>query len=305
MEYILEIERVRKTYGSKVAVDDVSLKVPQGSIFGLLGPNGAGKTSLIRMITTITRPDSGHIRLMGEPLGAKHPRRVGYLPEERGLYRRMRVGEHLLYLGRLKGMSKEGATSAAREWLKKLDLMDRWDQPVEALSKGLQQQVQFIATVLHHPPLLILDEPFSGLDPVNTNRLKAEIRRLAREGVTIIFSTHRMEQVEEICQYIVLINEGRNVLEGPVAEVRQRFKQHHYQLIYRGEAPAALADSFELVSHAPPKAVLAWEPDRPSNELLAALLRTGTDVQSFSELLPSLNDIFIQQVKKVMPVERS
>ncbi|MCB0636091.1 MAG: ATP-binding cassette domain-containing protein [Lewinella sp.] len=299
MEYILEINQVRKTYGPKVAVDDVSLRVPRASIFGLLGPNGAGKTSLIRMITTITRPDSGHIRLMGEPLSAHHPELIGYLPEERGLYRRMRVGEHLLYLGRLKGMTKDQATTAASRWLEKLELMDRWDQPVETLSKGLQQQVQFVATVLHDPPLLILDEPFSGLDPVNTNRLKDEIRQLARQGVTIIFSTHRMEQVEEICQYIALIDKGQTVLEGPVPEVRQRFKRHHYELKYRGTLPPNFVDQFSVVDQGDQCAMLAWPPDQPSNELLTALLQQGIEIQSFSELLPSLNEIFIQQVRKV------
>lgn len=298
MANILEINGVSKRYGEKVAVDAVSLSVPKGSIFGLLGPNGAGKTSLIRMITTITRPDSGQILLDGEALHRDHPRQIGYLPEERGLYKKMRVGEHLLYLGQLKGMSKKAATAAAQNWLERLELFDRWKQPVEALSKGLQQQVQFISTVIHEPQLLILDEPFSGLDPVNTNRLKAEIRRLNESGVSIIFSTHRMEQVEEICENIALIYSGKKVLEGDVQEVRERYKKYHFRLDYKGELPSGFVDHFDIVAQEKQSLTLAGTATETANDLLPKLLATNVQIQAFSELLPSLNDIFIQTVNE-------
>jgi ABC-2 type transport system ATP-binding protein len=298
MDYILEIEDVSKRYGDKIAVDAVSLRMPRGSVFGLLGPNGAGKTSLIRMITTITRPDSGRIRLLGEALHRDHPRQIGYLPEERGLYRKMKVGEHLLYLARLKGLSKNDANTEARNWLQRLDLSDRWDQPVEALSKGLQQQVQFIATVIHRPPLLILDEPFSGLDPVNTNRLKAEIRELHANGTSIIFSTHRMEQVEETCEYIALINQGQKVLEGRVADIRESYKQHHYRLLYRGSLPEEIREQFAILTEQSGQLTFAADPASTTNSLLSSLLKTGVEIRAFEEILPSLNEIFIRTVSK-------
>ncbi|MEM1214748.1 MAG: ATP-binding cassette domain-containing protein [Bacteroidota bacterium] len=293
---ILDISGVTKRYGEKVAVDAVSLQVPKGSIFGLLGPNGAGKTSLIRMITTITRPDEGSIRLDGEALHADHPRQIGYLPEERGLYKKMKVGEHLLYLGQLKGLTRQAAKTAADDWLTRLDLTERWSQPVESLSKGLQQQVQFISTVLHNPSLLILDEPFSGLDPVNTNRIKAEIRRLNAEGVSIIFSTHRMEQVEEVCEYIALINAGQNVLEGPVDAVRERYKKHHFRLEYREELPADFRTKYEIVAEERQSITFAAATTATANSLLPEVLASGVQIRSFAEILPSLNEIFIQIV---------
>ncbi|RME97390.1 MAG: ATP-binding cassette domain-containing protein [Bacteroidetes bacterium] len=298
MDYILKIDNVSKCYEGQVAVDTVSLQIPQGSIFGLLGPNGAGKTSLIRMITTITRPDTGHIELLGQALNSEHPKKIGYLPEERGLYKKMKVGEHLLYLARLKGLSKNEATTEARQWLERLELGDRWDQPVEALSKGLQQQVQFIATVIHRPPLLILDEPFSGLDPVNTNRLKDEIRALHAAGTSIIFSTHRMEQVEEICEYIALINRGQKVLDGRVSEVRESYKQHHFKLEYRGELSPSIREQFKLLHQAEGQLTFAAAPDKSTNDLLRILLDMGVQIRAFSEILPSLNDIFIRTVSK-------
>lgn len=296
MANILEIKAVSKRYGSKVAVDAVSLEIPQGRIFGLLGPNGAGKTSLIRMITTITRPDEGTILLNGEPLHANHPQQIGYLPEERGLYKKMKVGEHLIYLGQLKGLSKQKAEDAARQWLQKLELYDRWDQAVETLSKGLQQQVQFVATVIHEPSLLILDEPFSGLDPVNTNRLKAEIRQLHEAGTSIIFSTHRMEQVEEICEHIALISAGQNVLNGKVSEIREQYKENHFQLSYEGELPADFAESFTLVSQEGQQVTVALPEDLTGNQLLRVLLNKGVQIRAFNEVLPSLNEIFIRIV---------
>ncbi len=303
---IIEIEGVSKFYGSKIAVDKLSLKVPEGCIFGLLGPNGAGKTSLIRMITTITRADEGRIHLAGEPLNSKHPTQIGYLPEERGLYKKMKIGEHLLYLGQLKGLSKNQAKTAAHGWLQRLDLDDRWSENVENLSKGLQQQIQFIATVIHNPPLLILDEPFSGLDPINTNRLKDEIRRLHKEGTSIIFSTHRMEQVEEICEYIALVNQGKNVLEGSVNEVRERYKQNHYALSYRGDLPDGFTKQFNVIQQRKNYLELKGTNDETANVLLQSILSAGVQIQAFSEILPSLNEIFIsivgesQESKSVM-----
>lgn len=297
MNNIVEINGVSKFYGDKIAVNKLSLKVPKGCIFGLLGPNGAGKTSLIRMITTITRADEGNIILNGEPLNSKHPTQIGYLPEERGLYKKMKIGEHLLYLGQLKGLTKKEATSYAHEWLERLDLDDRWNEKVENLSKGLQQQIQFIATVIHKPPLLILDEPFSGLDPINTNRLKDEIRRLHKEGTSIIFSTHRMEQVEEICEHIALVNQGKNVLEGSVTEVRERYKQNHYALQYKGELPDSFAAQFNIMEHKNNTIKLNAKEEQSTNILLQAILNSGVQIQSFSEILPSLNEIFIRIVE--------
>lgn len=299
---ILEINAVSKRYGSKVAVDAVSLRIPRGSIFGLLGPNGAGKTSLIRMITTITRPDEGSILLDGAFLHADHPRQIGYLPEERGLYKKMKVGEHLIYLGQLKGLSKAKARQAAESWLERLDLTDRWGQAVETLSKGLQQQVQFIATVIHEPPLLILDEPFSGLDPVNTNRLKAEIRLLHEAGTSIIFSTHRMEQVEEVCEYIALINAGRNVLQGRVSDIREQYKKNHFRIIYEGELPEAVGRDFHLIDQQPSEVTIAPPADLSSNQLLQTLLNYGLRIRAFNEVLPSLNEIFIHVVGEAATV---
>ncbi|WP_020536732.1 ABC transporter ATP-binding protein [Lewinella cohaerens] len=301
MTNILEIKEVVKAYGSKIAVDRVSLTVPKGTIFGLLGPNGAGKTSLIRMITTITRPDAGEIILNGEPLNSDHPRQIGYLPEERGLYKKMKVGEHLLYLGQLKGLTAAAAKEASQRWLEKLGMLDRWNQPVEALSKGLQQQVQFIATIIHEPKLLILDEPFSGLDPVNTNRLKREIRLLNEQGTSIIFSTHRMEQVEEICEDIMLINAGQNVLQGAVSEIRERYKQYHFQLLYQGELPAAFAEHFPIIEQGKQSLTFAGKENETANTILRQLLQLGVQIRSFTEVLPSLNDIFIRTVGAAAP----
>jgi ABC-2 type transport system ATP-binding protein len=298
---ILEIKEVVKAYGSKIAVDRVSLTVPKGTIFGLLGPNGAGKTSLIRMITTITRPDAGEIILNGERLNSNHPGQIGYLPEERGLYKKMKVGEHLLYLAQLKGLTSTAAKQASLRWLEKLGMSDRWNQPVEALSKGLQQQVQFIATVIHQPKLLILDEPFSGLDPVNTNRLKKEIRLLNEEGTSIIFSTHRMEQVEEICEDIMLINAGKNVLQGAVSEIRERYKQYHFQLLYQGELPAAFAEHFPILEQGRQSLTFAGKESETGNTILRQLLEIGVQIRSFTEVLPSLNDIFIRTVGAAAP----
>ncbi|WP_116125054.1 ABC transporter ATP-binding protein [Lewinella sp. IMCC34183] len=296
---VIEVRNVRKTYGEKVAVDDVTFSMPPDAILGLLGPNGAGKTSLIRMITTITAPDSGEIYFSGQPLSGYHPTQIGYLPEERGLYKSMYVGEQLLYLGQLKGMNVRVAEQSAREWLAKFELEGQWKKKVEELSKGMQQQVQFIATVLHDPKLLILDEPFSGLDPVNANRMRAEILRLHANGTAVIFSTHRMEQVEELCEFIVLINHGRNILQGKVQDIRRQFLEHRYRLTYQGTLPAAVAEHHQLLNPTVSTVDIQLSPGESGNDLLRSLLRLGVEIQGFHELLPSLNEIFIKRVSRV------
>ncbi|NJC25524.1 ABC transporter ATP-binding protein [Neolewinella antarctica] len=293
---IIRVDKARKTYGEKVAVDDVSFSMPPDAILGLLGPNGAGKTSLIRMITTITAPDSGTIYFNGEPLSGYHPTQIGYLPEERGLYKQMYVGEHLVYLARLKGLSKADATAQAHEWLAKFDLDGQWTKPVEELSKGMQQQVQFIATVIHNPKLLILDEPFSGLDPVNATRMRQEILRLHANGTGVIFSTHRMEQVEELCEFIVLINQGKNILEGKVAEIRRRFQDNKFHLEFGGDLPPGINERFRLINHTPSGVDIQLVAGQTGNDLLRYLLDQHVHIVTFRELLPSLNEVFIKQV---------
>ncbi|MCO6485296.1 MAG: ATP-binding cassette domain-containing protein [Saprospiraceae bacterium] len=301
MANILELSHVVKTYQTTVAVDDVSFAMPEGSIFGLLGPNGAGKTSLIRIITSITRADQGTVLIQGEPLHGDHPEIIGYMPEERGLYKKMKVGEHLLYLARLKGLSPVEARKAIDQWLEKFDIADRLNKKVEELSKGMQQKIQFIATVVHRPKLIILDEPFSGLDPINTNLIKDEIYQLRAQGASIIFSTHRMEQVEEICERIVLIHRGRNVLEGNVAEIRQARKQNLFRYSFEGELPESIRQSVEVVSERNGQIVVHFQNDRESNVFLRRLMDHQVYVTDFTEILPSLNEIFIRTVGENAP----
>ena len=295
---IIRVDNVRKAYGEKVAVNDVTFSMPPDAILGLLGPNGAGKTSLIRMITSITAPDSGTVYFNGEPLSGYHPTQIGYLPEERGLYKKMYVGEHLVYLAQLKGLSKKEATAAAKTWLSKFELDAQWEKPVEELSKGMQQQVQFIATVIHEPKLLILDEPFSGLDPVNATRMRNEILRLHADGTGVIFSTHRMEQVEELCEVIVLINQGQNILEGKVADIRRAFMDNKYRLEYSGELPEGMGDRFALSDATPVGVTIQLTEEQTAEELLRYLLDHAMHIVGFRELLPSLNEVFIKQVSR-------
>jgi len=301
---ILELHNVVKTYQKHTAVNDVSFNVPKGSIFGLLGPNGAGKTSLIRIITTITRADSGSVILDGEKLSSRHPSQIGYMPEERGLYKKMKVGEHLMYLAQLKDLSRKDAKREINYWFDRLQITDWWDKKIEELSKGMQQKIQFIATVVHQPKLLILDEPFSGLDPINTNLIKDEIAELNRQGTSIIFSTHRMEQVEQICEKIVLINQGQNVLEGDVHAIKQQFKEHLFQIDYNGELPKSLTvedetnDSYRILERKDNQLIIKVEHDKASNELLNYLMQNGVYINGFKEILPSLNEIFIKQVEE-------
>ncbi|MBK8044178.1 MAG: ATP-binding cassette domain-containing protein [Haliscomenobacter sp.] len=295
---ILRLEEVLKAYDQKIAVDRVTLSVPKGAIFGMLGPNGAGKTSLIRIITTITQADSGKVFLDGEPLNSKHPEFIGYMPEERGLYKKMKVGDHLLYLGRLKGLSKAQTEAEIRRWFEKLEISDWWNKKVEELSKGMQQKIQFIATVIHRPKLLILDEPFSGLDPINTNLIKDEIYQLHQEGTSIIFSTHRMEQVEEICEHIVLINQGKNILEGEVKAIRNQFKEHQFRIDFEGNLPEDLPSKVRTIKENGGSAVIQLLEGAESNQLLGYLIDRGVRIKAFNELLPSLNEIFIRQVEQ-------
>jgi ABC-2 type transport system ATP-binding protein len=294
---ILELEHINKTYGKHQANRDISFVVPKGSIYGMLGPNGAGKSTMIRIITNIIAADSGVVRFNGEVFKEQHHQLIGYMPEERGLYKKMMVGEQLVYLGRLKGLNKVDATKKVKDWLEKLHIADWWSKKIEDLSKGMQQKVQFIATTLHDPMLLILDEPFSGLDPVNSNLIKDEIFELQRKGTTIIFSTHRMEQVEEICEEIVLINNGQNILQGHVKEIRQRFKENKYQVLYNGEASLSALNGYDVVEQGNGKLILKATQGQSPNQLLRALLDQGLEIHHFNEILPSINEIFIRQVQ--------
>ncbi len=299
MSYILEAQQVVKRYANHTALSGVSIQVPQGSIFGLLGPNGAGKTSLIRIINQITAPDEGSILLNGEPLQPKHIEWIGYLPEERGLYKKMKVGEQLLYLAQLKGMAKNQAIEQLKYWFIKFDIKEWWDKNVEDLSKGMQQKTQFIATIVHKPKLIILDEPFSGFDPINANLLKDEILQLKQEGSTIIFSTHRMESVEELCDHIALINKSKVVLAGEKKAVKNQFRDNTYTIEYQGTLLPA-TDLFEVLQYTTlddntTKAQLRLRPDVLPNAMLAAVIQQ-VELSSFHENIPSFNDIFIKVV---------
>ena len=294
---ILRLENVTKKYKDHVAVDHISFEVERGTIFGMLGPNGAGKTSTIRIITTITGPDSGQVFFENEILSKNHPARMGYLPEERGLYKKMKVGDHLIYLARLKGLSAHDAAERCKAMLHRFEALDWWNKKVEELSKGMQQKVQFIATIVHEPTLLILDEPFTGLDPINTSMIQDEIFRLKKSGVTIIFSTHRMEQVEEMCENIILINQGKNVLLGNVKEIQNTFKEHLYKVGFKGTLPQSFNGGLELIRQSDHEAVFKIPDHDTPNHLLQYLMQSGCEIQSFHEILPSINEIFIRKVK--------
>lgn len=299
---LLHLDDIVKRYDNHLAVDHVSFDIPQGAIFGMLGPNGAGKTSLIRIITTITKADSGNVKFDGEPLHSRHPALIGYMPEERGLYKKMKVGEQLRYLAQLKGLSGGDTRKALRYWFDRFAIRDWSGKKVEELSKGMQQKIQFIATVIHRPKLLILDEPFSGLDPINARLIQDEILHLNREGTTIIFSTHRMEQVEELCEQIVLINKGRNILYGKVADIRQQFKEHLFRISFaEPPPPGGPTESIPLAgvtvrSADGPTLLVQVDPDRDTNALLQYFIQQGLRIRSFQEILPGMNEIFIRQV---------
>ena len=301
---VFEARNVSKRYSGHVALDDVSIKVEKGSIFGLLGPNGAGKTSLIRIINQITRPDNGQLFFNGKELVEEHLKQIGYLPEERGLYKKMKVGEQALYLAQLKGLGKAEALQKLKFWFERFEIQAWWDKKVEELSKGMAQKVQFIVTVLHEPELLILDEPFSGFDPINTNLIKDEILRLKENGTSIIFSTHNMGSVEELCDHIALINKANVILDGEVDEIRNRFTKNEYEVRFKGtmmDFGNSLGTYGELISHDAEEgmvnAVVRLAGGATTNQLLANIMRT-VEVRGFDEMLPSMNDVFIQAVEQ-------
>ena len=295
MPSILELQNLKKYFATQKAVDDISLNVERGQIFGLLGPNGAGKTTLIRMITGIFYPDEGQIIFDGKKFDPVNDvGQIGYMPEERGLYKKMKIGEQAMYLAQLKGLSHKDAMAKIKKWFIKFEMESWWNKKVEDLSKGMGQKLQFVTTVLHEPKLIILDEPFSGLDPVNSNLIKDEIYNLAKSGSTIIFSTHRMEQVEEICNHIVLVNKGKKILDGTVKQVKQEFKENLFSIgteqmlsSQNGNAP------FELVGSADHSHVVRIKEGQTPNNVLQYLLQQGIAIHSFNEIIPSLNDIFI------------
>jgi len=302
---IIEVHNVTKQYANHKALDDVSLNIPEKCIFGLLGPNGAGKTSLIRIINQITAPDSGKIFFQNEILESSHISKIGYLPEERGLYKKMEVGEQAVYLAQLKGLSKQEAIKRLKKWFEKFEIAPWWNKKIEELSKGMAQKVQFIVTVLHEPPLLILDEPFSGFDPINAELLKNEILELKAKGSTIIFSTHNMSSVEEICDNIALINKSKKILEGSVKSVKNEYKDNIFNLKYDGNAIAfgnALWSNFELLENKKEEnfhsAKVKLLNNSKLNDLLSACI-PHVQIQEVSEEIPSMNDIFIQKVKEL------
>jgi ABC-2 type transport system ATP-binding protein len=308
MPPILQLNNLKKYYATQKAVDDISFSIEQGSIFGLLGPNGAGKTTLLRMITGIFYPDSGEISFDGQQFNAERDIvKIGYMPEERGLYKKMKIGEQVLYLAQLKGLSKQEATQKVKYWFEKLDMQSWWNKKVEDLSKGMSQKLQFVTTVLHEPKLIILDEPFSGLDPVNANLIKDEIYGLAKRGSTVIFSTHRMEQVEEICDHIVLVNMGKKILDGTVQSVKQQFKQSLYKISFEQPVlPEHVATFlFEVKEKGQDWLVIRRSPEYNNNQVLQYFADKGLTIASFNEILPSLNDIFIHLVDGTKAVTRT
>ena len=298
---IIQCKDVCKSFGEKVALDHVTLDFPEGKIFGLLGPNGAGKTTLIRIINRITIPNEGTVLFEGRPITQRDVERIGYLPEERGLYRKMKVGEQAMYLAQLKGMSSKAAAEELKKWFVKFGIQSWWTKKVEELSKGMAQKVQFITTVVHKPSLLILDEPFSGFDPVNAQLIREEILSLKAQGATIVLSTHNMESVEELCDEIALINKSRLVITGGVDEIRHKYGNNNVELVYTGSVPVAsvpgafrvLSDTDDAGRHT---AVLALEPGTDNTAALHSLLDQSLAVNSFKELVPRMNDIFIKLV---------
>lgn len=300
-ENIIECRNVCKNFGEKVALDNVSVSVPKGGIFGLLGPNGAGKTTLIRIINRITIPNGGEVLFDGRPITQSDVEKIGYLPEERGLYRKMEVGDQAMYLAQLKGMSAAEARKALKEWFVRFGIQDWWKKKVEELSKGMAQKVQFITTVVHKPSLMILDEPFSGFDPVNAELIRKEILRLKDEGATIILSTHNMESVEELCDNIALINKSHLVITGGVNEIRHKYGNNNIELVYAGEDKVKDAEGiFKVLSDEDNAgrhtAVLTLGENVSSNDALSVLLGQDIIVNSFKELIPRMNDIFIKLV---------
>ncbi len=300
----LEARKVEKKFANHVALNQVDLEVPENSIYGLLGPNGAGKTTLIRIINQITGPDRGEILINGNPLKPDDVYKIGYLPEERGLYKKMKVGEQAIYLARLKGLSRNDALKKLKYWFEKFEIQGWWDKKIEELSKGMQQKIQFIVTILHEPKLLIFDEPFSGFDPINTSILKSEILKLRENGATILFSTHNMESVEELCDHITLINNSRTILHGQVDQIKQDFKEHLVELTYTGSEDVLkqkISHPFNIRQTASTnghhKAYIEMGDSGTINQLLKILIN-DIEINGLTELLPSMNEIFINVVNK-------
>jgi len=297
---VLEVRSVSKSYSQQKALDDVSLSVPEGQIFGLLGPNGAGKTSLIRIVNQITMPDRGDVLFNGDLLCSNHIKAIGYLPEERGLYKKMKVGEQALYLAQLKGLSTIEAKTALKEWFQKFDITPWWNKTVEDLSKGMAQKVQFITTVLHRPKLLIFDEPFSGFDPINANIIKDELIKLKEQGTSIIFSTHRMESVEELCDHIALIDKSKKILDGPVQQIKENYKQQIYAVDFSSsnlDFLNVLPESFNLINKNNHQADIQILDQTPASDLIRFLL-DKSDIKAFEEKIPTINEIFIRTVQE-------
>lgn len=301
----LVTENIEKKFANHLALDDVSIEVPQGSIYGLLGPNGAGKTTLIRIINQITAPDKGNVYINGEKLSSKHISKIGYLPEERGLYKKMKVGEQALYLCQLKGLSKTDALKSLKKWFEKFEIQSWWDKKVEELSKGMQQKVQFIITILHKPEILIFDEPFSGFDPINTNILKEEILELRKNGATIIFSTHNMASVEEICDHIALLNKSKKILEGDINYIRNTYASDIFEINFDGyfnKLDSTLTSDYRIVevlehSNGAKMKVEVLNKEMSSNDLLSRMTKFGT-ISLFQKHLPGMNDIFIKLISE-------
>ncbi len=299
----LQVIDISKRFANHKALDNISVNIPENSVFGLLGPNGAGKTTLIRIINLITVPDGGKVLLDGKPLRESDVLRIGYLPEERGLYKKMKVGEQALYLARLKGLSKHDALERLRYWFRKFEIESWWEKKVEDLSKGMQQKVQFIVTVIHEPELLIFDEPFSGFDPINVNIIKDEILNLRKKGATIIFSTHNMASVEELCDNITLINNGKAILTGKISEIKQKFRTNTYSISYRSKSSVVLPEnSYEIVnkenvSDDVVTAEVKIKDGSNSNSLLKDVMNQA-EILAFNEVLPSVNEIFLQAVSE-------
>ena len=294
--HLLEVQDVVKKYGDYIALDKASISVPECSIYGLLGPNGAGKTTLMRIINQITAPDSGVVLFENQQLNKKHISKIGYLPEERGLYKKMKVGEQALYLAQLKGMPYNEALIKLREWFEKLNIVEWWHKKVEELSKGMAQKIQFVVTVIHKPKLLIFDEPFSGFDPINASIIRDEIIKLKNEGTTIIFSTHRMESVEEICDHIALINKSKTILEGPISKIKNDFQEEKYEVILDSEVKFK-SKKFDVLHHDKNKYQIRLNSQSEIRDVLNSLNKNH-NIISFKKKLASIEDIFIKSVAK-------
>ncbi|MBS9767283.1 MAG: ATP-binding cassette domain-containing protein [Flavobacteriaceae bacterium] len=296
---LLQAQNIHKQFANHKALNDVSISIPEGSIFGLLGPNGAGKTTLIRIINQITAPDKGQVLFKGQPLKRSDIARIGYLPEERGLYKKMKVGEQSIYLAQLKGLSRSEAKKRLKYWFEKMDIMQWWDKKVQELSKGMAQKAQFVTTVLHEPELLIFDEPFSGFDPINTNIIKREILELREKGTTIIFSAHNMPSVEEVCDRIALINKSKVILEGDIMSVKEKYKDNSYSIRYSGDL-GTLSENFKLLESTQngdsTEAIIKIAEGKESDML--RLLAERVSLKEFKEIIPSMNDVFIKAVEE-------